>query len=89
MLKLVPYLVELGYFEEIVFHLLAGGQTKNAGHSYLNQLKHIHVVTNSYMVSELCEILRDCEDITIYETEQTDFLAWGSSWIGFTDIAKE
>ena len=69
MLKLVPYLVELGYFEEVVFHFLVGGQTKNAGQSYLNQLKHIHWVTNPYMLSELCEILRYSEDITIHETE--------------------
>ena len=29
MLKLVPYLAGLGYFEEVVFHFLVGGQTKN------------------------------------------------------------
>ncbi len=76
-LKLVLFLVELGYFEEVVFHFLVVGHTKNACDRYFNQLKRLHWKTNSYTMKELCQNLRDCEDITIYETETTDFENWG------------
>ena len=76
-LKLVPFLVERGYFEEVVFHFLIVGHTKNACNRYSNQLKCIQRRTNSYTMNELCKNLGDCDDIIIYETEQLDFLYWG------------
>ncbi len=76
-LKLVPFLVELGYFEEVVFHFLVVGHTKNSCDRYFNQSKCLQRESNSYTMNELCQNLRDCEDITIYETEHFDFLNWG------------
>lgn len=45
-LKLVSFLVEMGYFEEVVFHFLFVGHTKNCDR-YFNLLKQIHWWSNS------------------------------------------
>lgn len=52
-LKMVPYLVEMGYFEEVVFHFLVVGHTSNACDRYFNQLKRLPRETNRYTVEEM------------------------------------
>jgi len=72
-LKLVPYYVEMGYFQEVEFLFLIVGHTKNACDRYFNQLKRLSRRENTYTMEEMYERLADCEDVTIYRTQASDF----------------
>eukprot|EP00956_Cyclotella_meneghiniana_P025094 scaffold51552_cov38-Cyclotella_meneghiniana.AAC.1 len=76
-LKLVPYLVEMKYFEEVEFLFLVVGHTKNACDRYFNQLKTIPRKTNTYTMDELVTKLAFCEEVTIWESKPEHFLDWG------------
>lgn len=77
-LKLVPFLVEYGYFEEVEFIFLVVGHTKNACDRKFNQLKALPRETNTYTMKELIEKCSKCEDSKIYATTSDDFFKWGA-----------
>jgi hypothetical protein len=66
-LKLVPFLVEYGYFEEVEFIFLVVGHTKNKNvcDRKFNQLKALLLETNTYAMKEFIEKCSECEDSKI------------------------
>ena len=88
-IKLVPYLVETKYFQEVEFLFLVVGHTKNACDRYFNQLKTIPRKTNTYTMDELLNKLAFCEEVSIWESKSEHFLNWGKHLGDFyKDLAK-
>ena len=56
-LRLVPFLVELGYFDKVQFSFLVVGHTKNCCDRWFNRLKSVYRVTQSYTMDILMESL--------------------------------
>ena len=76
-LRLVPYLVECGYFKEVNFIFLVVGHTKNAADHLFNCLKELYRKKNIGTMGKLYEILNTSSKVTVYETVKEDFHQYG------------
>ena len=75
-IKLVPYLVEMGYFKKVNFIFLVVGHTKNAADRLFNALKKEYRHKNIYVMSELIDTLSVSKNVSVYATKEEDFLDW-------------
>jgi hypothetical protein len=67
-LRLVPYLVEMGYFKEVNFIFLVGvGHTKNCYNQTFNLLKIQYRKSNIYGMEDLIKVLGINKKVTVLE----------------------
>ena len=76
-LRLAPWLAQLGYFLEINFIFLVVGHTKNAADRLFNSLKTLYRKKNLYTFDQLVEALGTSRTITIHPAMSEDFLDYG------------
>jgi hypothetical protein len=72
-LWLVPYLVEMGYFETVNFIFLVVGHTKNAADRRFNNLKMVYRKSNVYTFNQLLEVCGKSPHVTVVGVEDGDF----------------
>jgi hypothetical protein len=72
-LWLVPYLVELGYFETVNFIFLIVGHTKNACDRRFNNLKLLYSKSQCFSLHDMFEVLSKSKYVTIWQVEDGDF----------------
>ena len=68
-LRLVPYLVEMGYFEEVNFIFLVVGHTKNCCDRMFNLLKIQYRKSNVYSTEDLIKMLGINKKVTVLEVQ--------------------
>ena len=66
-LRLAPWLAQLGYFLEINFIFLVVGHTKNAADRLFNSLKTLYRKKNLYTFDQLVKALGTSRTITIHQ----------------------
>ena len=76
-LRLAPWLAQLGYFLEINFIFLVVGHTKNVANRLFNSLKVMYRKKNLYTFDQLVEALGTSRTITVHPTMSKDFLNYG------------
>ena len=76
-LRLAPWLAQLGDFLEINFIFLVVGHTKNAADRLFNSLKTLYRKKNLYTFDQLVEALGTLRTITIHPAVSEDFLDYG------------
>ncbi len=64
-LRLIPYLVKLGYFKAVNFIFLVVGHTKNSTDMLFNVLKLIYRDKDSHLMEELFENLHHSKRVTV------------------------
>lgn len=72
-LPLVPYLVEMGYFEEVNFIFLVVGHRKNCCGRMFNLLKIQYRKSDIYGMEDLIKVLGINKKVTILEVGDEDF----------------
>ena len=77
-LRLAPWLAQLGYFLEINFIFLVVGHTKNAADRLFNLLKVMYRKKNLYTFDQLVDALGTSRNITVHPTVSEDFLDYGN-----------
>ena len=77
-LRLVPFLVEMGFFEQVNFIFLVVGHTKNAADRLFNALKKIYRKENLYTMAQMIEALNASTRVSVTESEEKDFLDYES-----------
>ena len=82
-LRLVPYLVECGYFKEVNFIFLVVGHTKNAADHLFNCLKELYRKKNIGTMAKLYNILDTSPKVTVYPTMEDDFHQYGNFLEGY------
>jgi hypothetical protein len=74
-LRLAPYLVEMGYFEEVNFIFLIVGHTKNVADRLFNILKRLYRTQNIFSMGMMMEAMK--HELTIpYEVDWQVFKNW-------------
>ncbi len=74
-LRLAPYLVEMGYFEEVNFIFLVVGHTKNVADTLFNILKKCYRPQNIFSMGMMTEAMK--HELTIpYEVDWRVFKNW-------------
>ena len=73
-LRLVPFLVEMGFFKAVNFVFLVVGHTKNAADRLFNSLKKIYRHDNLYTMQQLIKALNTSKRVTVTESKEEDFL---------------
>lgn len=73
-LRLVPHLLEMGYFKKVNFVFLVVGHTKNAADRLFNTLKATYRDVNLYIMEELLECLNTSKRVTVMPAVEADFL---------------
>jgi hypothetical protein len=73
-LKLLAWLMAMGYFKEIHFIFLVVGHTKNAAGHPFNSLKQEYRKQNLFTFDELVQTLDKSSSLTIHPTVAEDFL---------------
>jgi hypothetical protein len=73
-LWLVPYLVEMGYFQAVNFIFLVVGHTKNAADRRFNNLKMIYRKSNVYTFNQLVEVCGKSPHVTVVPVVDGDFM---------------
>ncbi len=76
-LRLAPWIAQLGYFLKINFIFLVVGHTKNAADRLFNSLKVMYRKKNLCTVDQLVDALRTSRTITVHPTMSEDFLDYG------------
>lgn len=71
-LWLVPYLVELGYFESVNFIFLIVGHTKNACDRRFNNLKLLYSKSQCFSFDDMIEVLSKSKYVTIWPVQDGD-----------------
>ena len=82
-LRLVPYLVECGYFKKVNFIFLVVGHTKNAADRLFNALKDKYHSANIGTMDKLYRILDTSSKVTVYKTGEEDFHLYGDFLDGY------
>jgi hypothetical protein len=72
-LKLVVYLVEMGYFEEVQFMFLIVGHTKNPADRLFNLLKLLYRSLNLFTMKQLIATVNTNEFVTAVQAEEEVF----------------
>lgn len=72
-LKLVPWLIEMGYFQKVNFIFLIVGHTKNAADRHFNLLKKDYRKQNIYTMDGLFDALSASDGVTVIPTTHKDF----------------
>jgi hypothetical protein len=72
-LWLVPYLVEMGYFETVNFIFLVVGHTKNAADRRFNNLKMLYRKSNVYTFNQLMDVCGKSPHVTVVQVVDGDF----------------
>jgi hypothetical protein len=72
-LKLVPWLVEMDYFEEVEFMFLIVGHTKNPADRLFNLLKQKYRSMNLFTMEDLINCVNENESVTALQSEGDDF----------------
>ena len=78
MLRLAPYLVHKGYFEEVGFIFLVAGHTKNSADRLFNLLKINYQSENNYCMSQLLQSCSKNGNVNAIAIKWTDFYDWES-----------
>jgi hypothetical protein len=73
-LWLVPYLIEMGYFETVNFIFLVVGHTKNAADRRFNNLKMIYRKSNVYTFNQLVDVCGRSPHVTVVPVVDGDFM---------------
>ena len=76
-IRLIPYLIEMGYFKKVNFIFLVVGHTKSAADRLFNCLKEIYRRENVGTMQSLFQVLNTSEKVTVHETSSADFYDWG------------
>ena len=76
-LKLVPYLVELGYFKRINFVFLIVGHTKNSADAHFTCLKMTYHKADCFVLDDLLKICNHSEKVTVIPAVEEDLCDWG------------
>jgi hypothetical protein len=76
-LKLVPYLVECGYFSVVEIVFLIVGHTKNSCDRIFNNLKGTYRNSTVYTFTQLIDVLDESFKVTVTATYASDFKKWG------------
>ena len=82
-LKLVPWLMAMGYFKSVHFIFLVVGHTKNAADRLFNLLKLEYRKQNLFTFDELARTLDQSEYITVHRTVANDFFDYTSSLMAY------
>ena len=77
-LRPVPFLVEMVFFEKVNFVFLVVGHTKNAADRLFNALKKNYRKENLYTMKQLIDALNSSRRVTVVESEEKDFLDYES-----------
>jgi hypothetical protein len=77
-LKLLLWLVEMGYFKRVNFVFLVVGHTKNSADRLFNALKLDYRNQNIYTIRELIKCLSRSKYCTIIPTVEEDFKNWNA-----------
>ncbi len=72
-LKLVPYLVKMGY-KKVNFIFLVVGHTKNAADCLFNSLKNKYCLRNIFIMQELIDASSVSENVSVHPASESDFL---------------
>jgi hypothetical protein len=72
-LKLVAWLMVMGYFKSVQFIFLVVGHTKNAADRLFNSLKHEYRKQNLFTFDELARALDQSATVTVHRTVANDF----------------
>ena len=76
-IRLVPLLVEMGYFERVNFIFLVVGHTKNAADRLFNALKELYRCHNIGTMEKLYPILNNSKKVTVVPAKEEDFFDYG------------
>jgi hypothetical protein len=71
-LKLVVWLVEMGYFDEVEFMFLIVGHTKNPADRLFNLLKEKYRSMNLFTMGDLITTVNENESVTALQAEEED-----------------
>ena len=71
-LRLVPYLVEIGVFQTVNFNFLVAGHTKNVCDWMFNLMKARYRQSQAHSMKELVELLQTTEKVIVLELEEND-----------------
>ena len=77
-LRLVPFLIEMGFFLKVNFIFLVVGHTKNAADRLFNSLKKIYRNENLYTMPQMLEALDTSKRVTVTEAVESDFLDYST-----------
>jgi hypothetical protein len=66
---LAPYLVELGYFEQINMLFLVVGHTKNVCDRRFNSLKQLNHKSNVYTIEHAMSVLNKSKHVTVWPVD--------------------
>ena len=73
-IRLVPYLVEMGYFHRVEFMFLVVGHTKNNCDRWFNTLKSKYRKSNVYTKSQLVDVLSTVSrHVQVWTVDEGDF----------------
>ena len=75
-LKMLCYLVEMGYFKQVNFIFLIVGHTKNAADRLFNILKYTYRSSDIFTMPDLCKELDKSECVTVIPAVEGDFKDW-------------
>lgn len=76
--KLLVWLIKIGYFKEVNAVFLIVGLTKNAPDKLFNNLKMIHHKVNIDTMKEFFQILSASGRVTVHPAEPSNFQDWKS-----------
>ena len=77
-LKMLVWLVEVGYFKKVELIFLIVGHTKNAADRLFNMLKKLYRLRNLYTMEELITTLNYSQTINVVPAVEEDFEDWES-----------
>ena len=69
-LRLVCYLVDMGFFSKVNFIFLVVGHTKNDADRFFNRLKKNYRKMNIYTMDMLCDVLCTSNKISIHRLDK-------------------
>ena len=72
-LRLVPFLVEMGFFARVNFIFLVVGHTKNSADRLFNALKEVYRGSNIGTMEKLYPILNSSKKVTVVPAQSQDF----------------
>jgi hypothetical protein len=81
-LRLAPWITELGYFKSVNFIFLVVGHTKNAADRLFNVLKKEYQRSNIFTFADLVTKLNTSTSVTVHQPTSVDFLDYDKLFDG-------
>jgi hypothetical protein len=88
-LLLVPYLVEMGYFQHVNFIFLIVGHTKNAADRLFNALKFVYRGSNVQTFQGLLNVCGASRHVTPIAVDNGDFFKYSDFLLQFYNTLKD